>query len=68
MATTQETLTAVKDALHALMTGGAVAAYTVSGRNIQHFRLDELIRLKENLERELNSGKDTRNYASFEMP
>ena len=68
MATTQEMLDKVNDAIYALMNGGAVLSYSIGGRNLQHYSLKELVDLRGILQNETASQKGTRNYASFRRP
>jgi len=68
MATKQEMLTAVNDAIQARLTGGAVASYSIGGRNLQYISLKELMDLRDKLKREVSSESKTRNYASFKRP
>ena len=68
MATKQEMLTAVNDAISARLSGGAVSSYSIGGRNLQYISLKELMDLRGVLQRELSDEKGTRNYASFVKP
>ena len=69
MPTTQEMLDAVNAAIYARLTGGAVASYTISGRNIQYIPLSELKEMKKELQAQLASEKGSaRTYASFKNP
>lgn len=64
--TTQEMLDAVRTAIHAILTGGAVQSYSISGRNIQKYSLKELRDLEKELKREINDAAGVgRNYAKF---
>ena len=69
MATTQEMLDAVNNAINARLTGGAVQSYTISGRNIQYIPLSELKELKKELQAQLASEKgNARTFVSFRNP
>ena len=66
----QTMLDNVEAAINARLSGGAVQAYTIGGRNIQYCSLKELYDIRDLLRRELNSatpGSST-NYASFNKP
>ncbi len=66
--TKQEMLEAVENAITARMTGGAVQSYSISGRNIQYYSLDELRRLRDQLRQEIAAGKSGTTYARFDNP
>jgi len=67
--TKQEMLDAVENAITARMTGGAVQSYSISGRNIQYYSLDELRRLRDQLRQEIAAGKSGgTTYARFDNP
>lgn len=66
--TKQEMLDAVENAIAARMTGGAVQSYSISGRNIQYYSLDELRRLRDQLRQEITAGKSGTTYARFDNP
>jgi hypothetical protein len=69
MATTQEMLDAVNNAINVRLTGGAVQSYTISGRNIQYIPLSELKELKKELQAQLASEKGgARTFVSFKNP
>ena len=69
MATNQEMLDAVNNAIHQKMTGGAVQSYSISGRNIQYYSLKELIDLRHELQISLTAEQGgARNYAGFKRP
>ena len=68
MASKQEMLTAVNDAIQVRLTGGAVASYGIGGRNLQYISLRELTDLRDKLQREISDTKGSRNYASFVRP
>ena len=62
-------LTKVRDAIDALMDGGAIQSYTINGRDLAHYGLDALMRLEKDLLRQLNSESGERiNYVRFESP
>lgn len=66
--TKQELLDNVETAINARLTGGAVHSYTIGDRNLQYISLNELIRLRDKLRREI-AGSQTRNsYAKFDKP
>jgi len=59
----------VRAAIDALLDGGAVQSYTISGRDLSHFSLDSLMRLEKDLLKQLNSESGDRiNYVRFENP
>lgn len=67
--TTQEMLDNVRKAINAKLAGGAVQSYSISGRQLQNYSIDELWRLEENLVK--RSAAETgggRNYAKFVNP
>jgi len=66
--TKQEMLNNLDTAINARMTGGAVQSYSIGGRNLQYISLSELLKLRDQLRRELAAGKDTTTYARFEDP
>ena len=66
--TKQEMLEAVENAILARMTGGAVQSYSISGRNIQYYSLDELRKLRDQLRQEISSQKSNTTYARFDNP
>lgn len=67
--TKQEMLDNVEIAINARMTGGAVQSYSIGGRNLQYISLNELIKLRDQLRRELaGSGGGTTTYAGFKDP
>jgi len=68
MATTQEMLTAVENAIYAICNGGAVSSYSIGGRSLQRYSLAELQKLRDKLKRELSVSKTTTNYATFKNP
>ncbi len=69
MATTQEILDAVNAAINTRLAGGAVASYSINGRNIQYSPLNELRDLKKELQAQLASEKGgARTFVSFKNP
>ena len=66
----QTMLDNVEAAINTRLTGGAVQAYTIGGRNIQYCSLKELYDIRDLLRKELNSATSgsTTNYASFNKP
>lgn len=64
--TKQEMLDAVNTAIQAIMTGGAVQSYTISGRNMQRMSLSELTKWREQLQNEISiSQGPADNLAGF---
>jgi len=69
MPTTQEMLDAVNAAINARLTGGAVASYSINGRNIQYIPLSELRDLKKELQAQVSAEKGgVRTFVSFKNP
>jgi hypothetical protein len=67
--TNQEMLDAVNTAIQARLSGGAVQQYSISGRNIQYSTLDELWKLRRELETAIaGAAGGARNYAGFADP
>lgn len=69
MATTTEMLDQVNAAIAARLSGGAVASYSINGRNISYMPMPDLLALKRDLQKQLaaeNGG--SRNYAKFVKP
>ncbi len=66
--TKQEMLDNVENAINARMTGGAVQSYSIGGRNLQYIPLTELIKLRDQLRREITGSSDTTTYAKFDKP
>lgn len=66
--TKQEMLDNLDTAINTKMTGGAVQSYSIGGRNIQYISLSELLKLRDQLRREITAGKDTTTYAKFDNP
>lgn len=67
---TQSLLTAVNNAILAVLNGGAVQSYSIGGRNLQRYSLKELRDLKAELLAQLaaETSGGTTNYADFEDP
>ncbi|MDD4980690.1 MAG: hypothetical protein PHC54_05430 [Candidatus Omnitrophica bacterium] len=57
--TDQEMLDAVKTAINARITGGAVQSYGINGRNLQYFTLTELWDLRRKLEKKISDTAGT---------
>lgn len=66
--TKQEILDNVENAVNARMTGGAVQSYSIGGRNLQYISLSELLKLRDQLHREIACSKQTTTYAGFKDP
>lgn len=66
--TAAELLTKVNAAISAHLNGGAVQAYTINGRNIMYMSLDQLMRLREQLQKETRVTTRTRAYGRFGVP
>jgi len=66
--TKQTILDNVETAINAIMSGGAVQSYNISGRNIQKYSLTELMNLRTQLKKEINAESSTSatNYAGFD--
>lgn len=59
----------VNTAINNILTGGAVQAYSISGRNIQKCTLKELRELKADLETQIAAGSaDMTVGAKFQRP
>lgn len=68
MATKQEMLDNVEAAINARMTGGAVQSYSIGGRSLQYISLSELIKLRDQLRKEIAGTRTTTTYVAFENP
>ena len=71
MANSTETrLQKVRDAIDALMDGGAVQSYEINGRQLSHFSLAQLMELERRLVSQLNNERvdNLTNYVKFEDP
>ena len=67
--TTSEMLDQVNAAISARLSGGAVASYSINGRNIQYMPIPELLALKKDLQKQLSAEKGgSRNFAKFVKP
>jgi len=66
--TKQEMLENVETAINARMTGGAVQSYSIGGRNLQYITLSELIKLRDQLRREVAASGGATTYAGFKDP
>lgn len=66
--TKQEMLENVETAINARMTGGAVQSYSIGGRNLQYITLSELIKLRDQLRREVAALGGATTYAGFKDP
>lgn len=66
--TKQEMLDNVENAINARMTGGAVQSYSIGGRNLQYISLDELLKLRGQLRKEIAGASDTTTYVKFDNP
>ena len=64
----QEMLDNLETAINARMTGGTVQSYSIGGRNIQYISLSELLKLRDQLRKEIAAGKNTTTYAKFNNP
>jgi len=58
----------VEIAINARITGGAVQAYSIGGRNLQYVPLSDLYKLRDQLKREIAGSGGTTTYASFGNP
>ncbi|MDD5736671.1 MAG: hypothetical protein PHH20_00075 [Candidatus Omnitrophica bacterium] len=66
--TKQEMLENVEIAINARISGGAVQAYSIGGRNLQYAPLSDLYKLRDQLRREISGSGGTTTYASFGNP
>lgn len=67
--TAAELLVKVTAAISSILTGGAVQSYMIGGRNVMYMSLDQLTRLRDNLRKEVSSGRTgTRLFATFSNP
>ena len=67
--TTSEMLDQVNTAISARLSGGAVASYSINGRNIQYMPMSELMSLKKDLQKQLAAEKGgSQNFAKFVRP
>ena len=59
-------LDAVNTAIQAILTGGGVQSYSISGRNLQKYSLTELYDLRTKLEKAIAASNGTgRTYIKF---
>ena len=65
MATKQEMLDKINDAINAILDGGAVQSYMINGRRIDKIPLSELIQLRDKLQNEISAGSNRRTYGKF---
>ena len=67
--TTADMLAQVNAAISARLKGGAVASYSINGRNIQYMPMPELMALKKDLQKQLAAESGgSRNFAKFVRP
>lgn len=64
----QTRLNKVKDAIDAIMDGGAVQSYTINGKRLDKCSLTELMALEKYLQAQSDAQTDTTAYAQFEDP
>ena len=60
----------VRDAIDALMDGGAVQSYSIAGRDLSHYSLQGLMQLERRLVAQVNAERTgtLTNYVRFEDP
>ena len=65
--TTSVRLTKVRDAIDALMDGGAVQSYEINGRQLSHYSLSQLMDLEQQLMKQLANEQSggASNYVRF---
>ena len=65
--TTSTRLTKVRDAIDALMDGGAVQSYEINGRQLSHYSLSQLMDLEQQLMKQLANEQSggASNYVRF---
>jgi hypothetical protein len=62
-------LAVVNNAIAARLSGGAVAAYSINGRNIQYISLSELRQMRQELQAQVSAAKgNARTFVSFKNP
>lgn len=68
--TKQEMLDNVETAINNILAGGAVQSYSINGRNLQRFSLQELMNLRDQLKKEIAAARTepTRAFGSFSRP
>lgn len=66
----QTMLDNIEAAINSRLTGGAVASYSIGGRNLQYISLSELRQMRDQLKREIASQtpNNLRTYAKFTDP
>ena len=64
----QDMLDNVENAINARISGGTVQSYSIGGRNLQYIPLTELMKLRDQLRREIATSGGSTTYASFESP
>lgn len=67
---TSTRLQKVRDAIDALMDGGAVQSYEINGRQLSHYSLAQLMDLEKRLLAMVNSERSDKstNFVRFEDP
>ena len=65
MATAQQIIDAIDDAILARMTNCAAKTYSVDGIHMETYSLQELRDLRQFYQGRANAGKDTQNLAGF---
>lgn len=67
---TSTRLQKVRDAIDALMDGGAVQSYEINGRQLSHYSLSQLMDLERRLLSQVASERsgNATNYVRFEKP
>ncbi len=66
--TKQAMLDAVEAAILARMTNGAVASYSIGGRDLAYIKLSELREMRTELKSEISAVDGSFNYAGFKRP
>ena len=66
--TKEEMLANVETAINARLTGGAVQSYSIGGRNLQYIQMTELIKLRDQLRKEIAGRTGGTTYANFKDP
>ena len=65
--TNAELLVAVRAAIYAMMTGGAVVSYSIGGRSLQRCSLAELRQMEREYQAKVDAASgETVNYGQFE--
>lgn len=67
-ATASELLDQVNSAISAILNGGAIQSYMIGGRNVMYMSLDQLMRLRDQLRKEVNCSSKNRTYGTFAEP